>query len=124
MNNLLSQSLVAALLISGATFTVEASVVKVEYIGPPTGVSDGADYVLPYAITIDGNATSAICYDTFDTITSNQTWFANEFTLSEAVSSGFFPATSGPWCGISGRKDQPGGSTGDTCFPLGPCSGG
>jgi hypothetical protein len=94
MKNFLNQSLIAALLVSGAMFTTQASVVQVKYVNPPTGVSDGADFVLPYAITIDGTATSAICYDNFDTIIEGQTWFANEFTLSDAVSSGFFPAAS------------------------------
>lgn len=69
-----------------------ASVVQVSYINAPTGANDGTYYVLPYAITVNGVATSAICYDIFDDIAGSQTWYANELTVAEAATSGFFGA--------------------------------
>ena len=94
MKSLLTRSLITTFLALGAAFNIQAGIVQVQYVNAPTGANDGSDYVLPYLITVDGTATSAICYDTFDTISSGQTWYANELTLDQAAASGFFGAAS------------------------------
>ena len=66
------------------------SVVQIQFIDTPTGVSDGPDYVLPYAITVDGVAFLAICYDTLDNIVNGQTWSADELTLDQVATNNFF----------------------------------
>lgn len=54
-----------------------------------SGISDGADYVLPYFLSINGGAPiSAGCYDFSDQVTVGQVWQANELTLTQAVSTG------------------------------------
>lgn len=66
-----------------------STVVTVTY-DSPNGVNNGVDYVLPYNLTVDGSSLSADCYDFFDTISTGETWQANEYTLAEAASSGIF----------------------------------
>jgi hypothetical protein len=79
--------LLAGILTCG--FSAQASTVNITFLGT-SGVSDGADYVTPYQLSINGTATLATCYDIFDTVTQGQSWTANAFTLSEAAASGQF----------------------------------
>jgi PEP-CTERM motif len=94
MNTFLSRLLFRTAFLAAFAFSLEASVVQVQFVNAPTGVNDGADYVLPYAITVDGVPYSAICYDTADNIVDGQTWYANELTLAQAAASGFFGSSS------------------------------
>jgi hypothetical protein len=59
------------------------------------GVSNGADYVLPYYLLINGVTLSADCYDFFDTITAGESWNANIDTLAQAAASGMFSGDPG-----------------------------
>lgn len=61
------------------------------------GTSDGADYVLPYHLTIQGIQNSAggdtfdaTCYDFFDTMSIGESWQANLLTVDQAATSGKF----------------------------------
>ena len=51
-------------------------------------VNDGADYVLPYVLSVNGVAMDADCYDYQDHVEVGQSWQAYEFTLSEAAAQG------------------------------------
>ena len=70
--------------------SAQADTVTVTYVGADTGVNNGADYVLPYQLTVNGIPTDATCYDVFDDVTANQTWTANELTLGQAATGGQF----------------------------------
>lgn len=71
-----------------AAIPASANPVTIELTGT-SGVSDGADYVLPYFLSINGGTPiSAACYDFFDAAFVGETWTANELNLSEAVTSG------------------------------------
>jgi hypothetical protein len=70
--------------------SAHASTVSITFIGTPTGVNDGADYVLPYQLKIDGVLTDATCYDIFDTVSGGQSWTANALTLNQAAATGQF----------------------------------
>lgn len=72
-------------------------------VGP---VNDGADYVLPYVLTIDGQGPyDADCYDFFDTVNLGQSWQAVELTLNQAAASGAFSGTSGYGVGSNALAD-------------------
>jgi hypothetical protein len=81
-------------MLMGAVLTLglsaHAGTVKVTFVGTPTGVNDGASYVMPYQLKIDGVLTNATCYDIFDSVTGGQTWTANELTLTQAAATGQF----------------------------------
>lgn len=65
-----------------------AEVVTVQLTGT-SGVSDGADYVLPYQLSINGAASiGADCYDLFDVVFVGESWTANEFTLAQVLVDG------------------------------------
>ena len=70
--------------------SAHAGTVSITFVGTPTGVNDGVDYVLPYRLSINGVLTDATCYDIFDTVTGGQSWTANALTLNQAASSGQF----------------------------------
>ena len=78
----------------GAVLTLalsaHAGTVSITFVGTPTGVNDGADYVLPYQLSINGILTEAICYDIFDSVRVGQSWTANSLTLSQAAATGQF----------------------------------
>jgi hypothetical protein len=69
-----------------------ADTVALTFVGAGTGVTNGADYVLPYQLTVNGVLVNAICYDVFDEVTAGQTWTANELTLDQAAVAGQFHA--------------------------------
>lgn len=60
----------------------------VQYLGAVQ--NDGANYVLPYELSINGVDTEAICYDFTHEIWQNEMWLANELTLGEAQAGGEF----------------------------------
>ena len=68
----------------------QADTLPITFIGAPTGVNNGVDYVLPYQLSINGVLTSAICYDIFDDVTPGQTWTANVLTVEQAAATGQF----------------------------------
>jgi hypothetical protein len=70
--------------------SAHAGTVSVTFIGTPTGVNDGADYVMPYQLNINGVLTDATCYDIFDNVTGGQSWTANALTLNQAAATGQF----------------------------------
>ena len=78
----------------GAVLTLalsaHAGTVSITFVGAPAGVNDGADYVLPYQLSINGILTEAICYDIFDNVRAGQSWTANALTLSQAAATGQF----------------------------------
>src|ERR1019366_350051 len=70
--------------------SAHAGTVSVTFIGTPTGVNDGADYVMPYQLSINGVLTDATCYDIFDNVVGGQSWTANALTLNQAAATGQF----------------------------------
>src|SRR5580658_7502602 len=81
------------LLVAG--FTLNAGpLVQVTFEGTG-GVSNGADYVLPYYLSVNGVSLSADCYDFFNTITPGESWKANIDTLGQAAASGMFTGYAG-----------------------------
>jgi hypothetical protein len=66
----------------------------VTFLGAPTGVNDGVDYVLPYQASIDEGLgaleVNVVCFDDFDNVSLNQIWNADFFTISQAAQSGYF----------------------------------
>ena len=81
-------------MLMGAVLTLglsaHAGTVTITFVGTPTGVNDGADYVMPYQLNINGVLTNATCYDIFDSVTGGQSWTANELTLTQAAATGQF----------------------------------
>lgn len=77
---------IPALLVTGALLSADSLTVQLTGVGP----SDGAYYVLPYELSIDGVEFPAICYDFLDEVSMNQTWSATEMSLAEAQSVGQF----------------------------------
>ena len=71
-----------------ATSALEGA--TIEFLGTPTGVNDGADYVLPYEISIDGVNQLVACYDLEDNVSVGDDWQANILNLNEAAASGYF----------------------------------
>jgi hypothetical protein len=71
-------------------FSAAAETVSVTFLGADTGVNNGADYVLPYQLSIDGITTNAACYDIFDNVSSGESWTANVWTTPEAIAGGQF----------------------------------
>jgi hypothetical protein len=90
MNRSITYLFAAGILLFGAHAHLEASVVQVQFLSAPSGVTDGSDYVLPYAITVNGTTMAAVCYDIFDNVVAGQTWYADELTIAEAANSDFF----------------------------------
>jgi hypothetical protein len=72
-----------------------ATPVSVTFSGV-SGVSDGADYVLPYELIVDGKSVPATCYDLFTNVSVGQSWMANLWTLDEAVEFGKFSGVTAP----------------------------
>src|ERR1700731_797315 len=70
--------------------SAQASTIPVTYLGANTGITDGADYVLPYQLNVNGAIVDATCYDLFDNVFQGQTWFANALTLTQAAKTGQF----------------------------------
>jgi hypothetical protein len=70
--------------------SAHANTVSITFVGTPTGVNDGAAYVMPYLLNINGVLTNAACYDIFDTVASGQSWTANALTLTQAAATGQF----------------------------------
>ncbi len=78
-----------------ATIPASANTVTIELTGT-SGVSDGTDYVIPYFLSINGGAPiTADCYDFFDTVTTGETWTANEYDLAQVEVSGQYAAEVG-----------------------------
>ena len=71
-------------------FSARAETIAVTFIGANTGVSNGADYVLPYQITVNGVGINAVCYDVFDEVAGGQAWTASVLTLDQAAATGQF----------------------------------
>ena len=82
--------------------SAHAGTVSVTFIGVPTGVNDGADYVLPYQLNVNGVLTNATCYDIFDNVVDGQSWTANALTLNQAAATGQFGGGAGS---LSGYKE-------------------
>jgi hypothetical protein len=93
-------------MLMGAVLTLglsaHAGTVSITFVGAPTGVNDGADYVMPYRLNINGVLSDATCYDFFDTVTGGQSWTANELTLTQAAATGQF---SGGANSLTGYKE-------------------
>jgi hypothetical protein len=70
--------------------SAQANSVSVTFVDAPTGVSNGADYVMPYLLSINGVQTDATCYDIFDNVTGGESWTANELTVTQAATEGQF----------------------------------
>ena len=70
--------------------SAHADTIAVSFIGANTGVNNGADYVLPYQLSINDTIINAVCYDVFDQVTAGESWIANELTLDDAAVSGQF----------------------------------
>src|ERR1035441_3409652 len=75
--------------------SAHAGTVSVTFIGVPTGVNDGADYVLPYQLNVNGVLTNATCYDIFDNVVDGQSWTANALTFTQAAATGQFAGAAG-----------------------------
>ena len=69
---------------------VAASASTIVFEGAPTGVNDGADYVLPYQVSIDGTTQLVDCFDMFDNVNLNDTWTASLLNINQAATSDFF----------------------------------
>ena len=80
--------LLALAAVAGATPTPPPS--QITFVDAPTGVNDGAYYVMPYRIKIDGVYTLVTCYDTFDDVNPGDKWQANLLSIGDAATSGFF----------------------------------
>jgi hypothetical protein len=80
-----------ALLLLAATLAADSINVTLTGAGP---ANDGSYYVLPYQLSVGGTDYDADCYDAFDQVQINQTWQANELTLSEAATYGQFSGDS------------------------------
>jgi hypothetical protein len=70
--------------------SAQASTIPVTYLGANTFITDGADYVLPYQLNVNGAIVDATCYDLFDNVFQGQTWFANALNLDQAAATGQF----------------------------------
>lgn len=82
-------SRIAGFLIACASLSSAATVT----LTGVNGVSDGADFVLPYELSIDGVLTAADCYDFFDGVSIGQTWEAELLTIDQAAEHGRFSAS-------------------------------
>ncbi len=81
-------SLLALAAVAGATPKPPAS--QITFVDAPTGVNDGAHYVMPYRITIDAAYRLVTCYDTFDEVKQGDTWQANLLSINDAAATGYF----------------------------------
>ena len=77
------------------TLTVLANADIIQYVGAPTGLTDGSYYVLPYEVTIDDVPQLVVCFDVYDEVNSGDVWQAELLNLDQAASSGFFSVTTG-----------------------------
>jgi hypothetical protein len=84
----------STIMLMGSVWTLalsaHAGTVSITFVGAPTGVNDGVDFVLPYQLSINGILTDATCYDIFDSVKVGQSWTANSLTLSQAAATGQF----------------------------------
>lgn len=78
---------IAALLVAAPLL---ASASNIQFVGVPTGVNDGVDYVTPYEIKIDGTPQLVTCYDIYDDVNFGDTWNAEILSLKQAALTGFF----------------------------------
>lgn len=78
----------------------------VELVG--VSQSDGSYYVMPYELSIDGgSAVDAICYDFLDQISLNESWTANEVTLSSlSQDAAYNEYEEVAWLGLQWFSDQ------------------
>ena len=90
MNFLFRKAIILQVVVLTLGLFVQADAVSITFVGAPSGVNDGTDYVLPYQLEINGVLTAATCYYVSDNVIPGQTWTANELTLSEAESAGQF----------------------------------
>lgn len=81
-----------------SVMTLAASAAQVTLTGVE-GANNGTDYVAPYYLTIDGVPYDATCYDFFDSVNLNQTWTADELSLTQAVAYGKFGGQPGSLAG-------------------------
>jgi len=104
----------SALLLTGAILSAGSISVTLIGAGP---ANDGNYYVLPYQLSVGGTDYDADCYDAFDQIQINQTWQANELTLSEAATYGQFSGDSNAVTGyeeVAWLSAQPAALTNET----------
>ena len=52
--------------------STQAAALTVVFVGANTGVNNGADYVLPYQLIVNGISINATCYDLFDEVSGGQ----------------------------------------------------
>ena len=90
MKRLFSNTMMLMGVVLTLGLSAHAGTVSVTFIGTPTGVNDGADYVMPYQLNINGVSTDATCYDIFDNVVGGQSWTANALTLNQAAATGQF----------------------------------
>lgn len=98
----------ATALLAGALalgFSAQADTVSVTFVGTPAGVSNGADYVMPYLLSINGTLTDAACYDIFDTVSAGESWTANELTVGQAAATGQFSQLSNYTNAVAGYEE-------------------
>lgn len=78
----------------------------VELVG--VSQNDGSYYVMPYELSIDGgSAVDAICYDFLDQISLNESWTANEVTLSSlSQDAAYNEYEEVAWLGLQWFSDQ------------------
>lgn len=92
-------ALLSALLLAPLAMQA-ASTATITFLGAPTGVNDGFDFVEPYQVSIDqglGGATvTVVCYDSADSISVGETWTANLFNLAGAAAFGYFSGGPNP----------------------------
>ena len=74
--------------------SAQANTISVKYVGADTGVTNGADFVLPYQLDVNGITMNATCYDIFHDVTPGETWTANELTVAQAAATGQFSGSS------------------------------
>ena len=86
--------ILATLFMAVTTLSAAPLIVNVTFVGAGP-VNDGADYVLPYILSIGGVDMDAVCYDYLGRVQDNQTWQANELTLNEAESQGRYAGDPG-----------------------------
>ena len=87
-----SEIMKTIILLITAAVTVQAATVQLVSAGP---ANDGAYYVLPYNLSVDGVHYDAACYDFYGTEAVGQTWQADVLTLDQAQSSGRFSSVAG-----------------------------
>jgi hypothetical protein len=71
--------------------------VNMTLTGVGTGYAMGGVYVSPYVASINGVSTYVICDDFTTDVSLNQTWMANQYSLSDVGSSGPQKFTTPDW---------------------------